>query len=286
MYSYKASEYLKPEENINIHKNAVNEDCGEHIHDFIEMVYTLTGTASHFIDGVCYPVEKGDLLFINFKQTHSFTVTGPMVYVNCLIQPEFLSDELVDSENAYDILALAAFEDLGGPQSSINPAAHFRGKDLLEIEAVIERMLAEFNEKSFGYKSILKAYTGVLLAKTFREMRLEDSGGIFHQVNKITPEIIKYIEENFCEKISLTELAQKCFYNPSYFSRVFKDYYGKNLTEYIHEKRLNEAYRLLKESRLTVEAVCHAVGYSDKKQFYKLFKQYYGSTPNKIREGL
>lgn len=286
MYEYKAKDLLKPEENINIFKCLIEGAEQTHTHDFIEIVYIMSGKGQHFINGVCYTVERGDMLFINFKQTHSFHSFGSMSYTNCLLKPEFISRELVDSENAFEVLALASFEDFEGSVGKTTPKVSFRGMDLIEIETIIEQMLKEFSEKSIGYRSILKGYISVLLAKIFREMRSTDMAGILQHVNRITPEIIKYIEENCFERITLKELAQKCFYNPSYFSRVFKEYYGKNLTDFIHEKRVNEAMRLLKETSLSIEDICYGVGYKEKKQFYKIFKEYLEVTPNKVRNSI
>lgn len=286
MYQYKAEDLLKPEENINIQKCFTEENEQIHTHNFIEIVYILSGNGQHFVNDICYSVERGDLLFINFQQTHSIFSLGGMTYVNCLLKPEFISRELVDSENAFEILALAAFEDFGGRVDKTTPKVSFRGKDLIEIEIIIEQMLKEFDEKRIGYKAALKGYMSVLLTKIFREMRSSDMAGILQHVHKIAPEILKYIEENFFEKITLKELAQKCFYNPSYFSRIFKEYYGKNLTDFIHEKRVSEAMRLLKETSLSIEDICYAVGYKEKKQFYKIFKEHMGITPSRVRSGI
>lgn len=283
MYEYKARDILRPEENISIQKCFVEGLEKTHTHDFIEIVYIMAGSGQHFINDICYNVERGDLLFINFKETHSIYPVGPMTYINCLLKPEFLGRELVDSENAFEILALTSFEDFEGKVDRMTPKVGFKGKDLIEIETIIEQMIREFGEKHIGYRAILKGYISVLLAKIFREMRNSDVAGILQHVNKITPEIIKYIEENCFEKITLKELAQKCFYNPSYFSRVFKEYYGKNLTDFIHEKRVTEAMRLLKETTLSIEDICYGVGYKEKKQFYKIFKEYIGVTPSRVR---
>ena len=134
-----------------------------------------------------------------------------------------------------------------------------------------------------SYHIALKGYLFVLLTKIFREMQNADTGRILQHVHKITPDILKYIEEKCFEKITLNELAQKCFYNPSYFSRIFKECFGKSLTDFIHEKRIAEAVRLLKETDLSIDDICTCVGYREKKQFYKTFRRIMGNTPGKTR---
>lgn len=286
MHQIKASEYIHQDENINIFKYAATAQEQTHTHEFIEIVYCLSGSGRHCINGSFYEVEKGDLLFINFGQTHSFQASGIMEIVNCLISPRFIDQELIHSENALEILALSTFHDFGSRVEKLVPIIRFKGKELLEVETLIERMINEFHEKQINYKTALKGYLLVLLTKIFREMQKTGLGHVIQQVNKITPVILEYIEKNCFEKISLKELAQKCFYNPSYFSRIFKDCYGKSLTDFIHEKRVTEALRLMSETSLTIEAIIHQVGYSDRKQFYKIFRQHTGMTPSQARSTL
>jgi AraC-type DNA-binding domain-containing proteins len=284
MQRYRISDFV--DDDIYVYKSAIDDKISEHTHEFIEIVYIISGSGQHFVNEACYHVEKGDLLFINFNQTHSFYSYGGMSFINCLLKPEFISKELINSDNALEILALSSFEDFSSKVGKLITKISFRGKKLIEVESIFDNMVIEVNERSIGYNTALKGYMHVLLTKIFREMWNEDDSGILQHVNKITPDILKYIEDKCFEKITLNELARKCFYNPSYFSRIFKEYYGKSLTDFIHEKRITEAVRLLKETELSIEDISYSVGYREKKQFYKTFKEIMGVTPNKVRSSI
>lgn len=283
MHCYGLNGYICKDENINIYKYIAKENEAKHTHAFIEIVYILSGKGKHSVNDMWYPVERGNLLFINFGQTHSFCSVDNMEIVNCLIQPEFIDKELIHSENAFEMLVLSAFEDFNLDSDKLIPRLLFKGKDMIEIEMLIDSMLDEFAAKRTNYKTVLKGYLLVFLTKIFREMQNTDSANILKQMNRITPDILKYIEDNCFEKITLKELAQKCFYSPSYFSHMFKNYYGKTLTEFINEKRIQEAARLLQETNYSIEEVSLRVGYQDRKQFYKVFKEHMGVTPSTLR---
>lgn len=182
------------------------------------------------------------------------------------------------------MLVLSAFEDFDLGYGKRTPMLQFKGKNMIEVEMLINSMLEEFTSKHTNYRTVLKGYLLVLLTRIFREMQNADSTDILKKVSIITPDILKYIEDNCFEKISLQELAQKCFYSTSYFSRVFKDFYGKTLTEFINEKRITEAARLLQETSSSIEEVSRLVGYNDRKQFYKVFKEFMGVTPSALRK--
>jgi AraC family L-rhamnose operon transcriptional activator RhaR len=283
MKIFRFTDYLKPSENISIQKNEIKGSEPIHTHEFLELVYIYEGDGRQVVSGKSYSVHKGDLVFINYNQTHAFACESKMIYYNYLLRPEFMSGSLLDAENIYDIFALSLFDEFGGEIDCARPMVSFRGRELIEIEGIIQNMFEEFTEKSIGYKSVMKGYMQVIFAKMIRQSQNSNKKDLAGYIHKITPNILKYIDDNLFQKLTLVQLAEKCFYNPSYFSRVFKQCYGKSLTSYICERRMNEAMRLLKQTDLPIESVCGMVGYSDKAQFYKAFKKHSGTTPGEFR---
>lgn len=285
MRKYTISELFNPDEKINVGRATffVNEE--DHTHEFLEMSYIVSGKAVHKIAGHSYEVDKGSLLFVNFGQTHSYVCREPLTYVNILIQPEFISSELIDSDNALDMLAISLFEDFAGESIHIEPHIHFDGSEVIDVEKTLDDMLNEFDSKQIGYRTALKGLLQYLLVLVFRKFRASDENlSVINHMRRITPEILRYIEDNCFEKLSVSDLAKRCYYNTSYFSRIFKECYGMTLISYIQKKRIDEAVRLLRETDLSVEEICRSVGYSEKKHFYKKFREITGTTPSAFRK--
>lgn len=93
-------------------------------------------------------------------------------------------------------------------------------------------MYQEYEGSCLGRETIMKGYITILLSLIFRKM----SCGISKDeeaANKIPAEILNYIEAHYNEKISSTQLAEKSFYKPAYFSIMFKECYGMTLTDYL-----------------------------------------------------
>lgn len=283
MYEVKAQDHIKPEEKISVYSYKAYGTEPEHNHDFIELVYVKAGSGRHSHNGADIDIGRGDLFFLNIGQAHSFHSKGGMELVNILLQPRFISEELIHSETALEILGLFLFDEFNGVVDRLIPHISFGGKEMLENEVIIDAMVKEHADKQTGYRIALKGYMEVLLTKVFRGMKNMPLDGMLQHIDRISPGLLKYIEENCFENITLKELAQKSFYNPSYFSTVFKAVCGKTLTEFIHEKRIQEAVRLLEVSTDSVEEICNKVGYHDKKRFYQLFKEQVGSTPGELR---
>ena len=285
MRKYTISDLFNPDEKINIIRATAFAIVEDHTHEFLEMQYIVSGKAVHKIAGHSYEVDKGSLLFVNFGQAHSYVCSEPLTYVNILIQPEFISSELIDSDNALDMLAISLFEDFAGEDIHIKPHIHFDGSEVIDVEKMLDDMLSEYYAKQIGYRTALKGLLQYLLVLVFRKFRASDENlSVINHMQRITPEILRYIEDNCFEKLSVSDLAKRCYYNTSYFSRIFKECYGMPLISYIQKKRIDEAVRLLRETDVSVEEICRRVGYSEKKHFYKKFRERTGTTPSAFRK--
>jgi YesN/AraC family two-component response regulator len=95
--------------------------------------------------------------------------------------------------------------------------------------------------------------------------------------------VISYIEKNYSKKIYLQDLADLLHYETSYFSKLFKKVLGVSFSEYIQDVRLKNAEKLLEETDYSVEELSSMVGYQDKKQLYKLFRERSNITPGAFR---
>jgi AraC-like DNA-binding protein len=137
----------------------------------------------------------------------------------------------------------------------------------------------EYDGKNAGWSTALQGYAQVLFTMLLR--RLKDRG---ESSDTAVTRIEEYVSEHLFDKITLSDIAANCFYNPSYFSRKFKSYFGKNLTDYLKEKRLFSAAKMLRDTSKTSAEIAEACGFSDKTQFYKLFRTEFGCTPSEYRK--
>ena len=257
----------------------------EHTHEFVELVYTTKGNFTHYINGYAYPTARGDLLFINYGEVHSFTVDNDeSEFYNFSVKPEFMSENIVNSENVNDIFLLFLPEGSEELQKRKTSCVRFVGDERMEIESIAAKMCEELDEKKSKrpcHNFVLNAYMRLIFAKLIRAL-LDEVGD--QRPNLLTDEVVKYIDENFTSPVSAAALADHCFYNPAYLGRVFKAVYGKSMKEYIREKRLAYAMELLRTTSLSVEEISAKVGYSSKAQFYKNFKELYGKAPGEFKK--
>ncbi len=90
---------------------------------------------------------------------------------------------------------------------------------------------------------------------------------------------IKYINENLCEKISVSSVAEHCGISADYLSQIFKREIGENLSAYILRQKLEKAKNLLMNGK-TQKEICDEIGFSSKSYFVTVFRRIYNMTPS------
>lgn len=283
MRTYRKKDWLDPAENIYLKKNVSQTDEPLHTHEFVELVYVLAGRGVHIVNGAAYAVSRGSLIFIGAGQTHAFSISAPMTYVNLLLNPAFLSREFLDAENVRALFALCVLDEFDDEIEGGAPIISFQAEELVEVEHLIDAMLREYTQKRIGYISALNGYIRVLFTAILRQMQSPARAHILHDIDRITPQLISYIEENLSNRLTLAELSARCFYTPTYFSRIFRECFGIPVTAYIKKRRMEKAMSLLRETDCTVDEIMHTVGYSDKKLFYRHFRELAAATPSCYR---
>ena len=95
--------------------------------------------------------------------------------------------------------------------------------------------------------------------------------------------LMRYINDNYRNEISLTSAAQAMNMNSNYISQLFKKETGITFVHYITQKRLEDARELLTTTKKPLTDIALEVGFNDTFHFIKTFKKYVGMTPGQYR---
>lgn len=113
---------------------------------------------------------------------------------------------------------------------------------------------------------------------------LFESKGESERLAEITDRVKEYINSNISSDLSLIKLADICFLNPAYLSRVYKQYTGETISEYISRKRIENSKNQLIKPQLKIKEIGNSVGYITPHSFTRFFKKNVGMTPKEYRE--
>ncbi len=262
-----------------LHRSVKNTEYKKHTHDFAELVYTYSGKGIHTVDGRDFPVSRGSLLFINYGSEHSFKSSEGLDFVNILIKPEFISEGLKNVENAFALLALEEFKEFESIINRDNCCVEFWGEEQKRLEILISIIENEQNNGNSGRNLMLHSALNLLLTYVFRKMALPMKREL-----AVNSDLLMYIKNNCSEPLRLDVIADMVGYNSAYFSRIFKEFSGKNFTEYLKAARIERAQFLLVDTDEIVSNIALQVGYSDKTKFFKDFKRIAGCSPLEYRK--
>ncbi len=258
------------------HEERFTEDL--HSHDFIEIIYIRDGEVDEYVDNVKYSVKRGDMIFINRGAQHAFTTESGFWDTEIFFSPKVVEDGIITPQNALALLSLTAFNEMRKDQNG--GIISFRGEERKEVEFILSAMVNEYNNSLVSSQSVIASYLSILFTKMLRKAEMAEGDSI---INDVWQDLKRYIEENSEKHMTLASLATKSFYNPSYFSRVFKQKFGASPTEYIRECRINRALELLQHEDLSVDEIISKVGFTDRSSFYHSFAKRTGLTPAEYR---
>lgn len=92
-----------------------------------------------------------------------------------------------------------------------------------------------------------------------------------------------YVDKNYFEDLTLSSLSEKFNVESSYFSRIFRQETGENLTFYITRKRIEKACALIANDDINLTEIAFMVGYNDYSYFNRVFKKNTGMSPREYR---
>lgn len=169
-------------------------------------------------------------------------------------------------------------QDANLPQD-LNPSVHSRIRERNTVfEEIINTIEKSYDRESLRYASSLLHYylASMRYLRLYRQTQPSSIGFV--------EAVTHYMVENMEKKVTLQELADYMGYSQSYLSQRFKQELGESPLNYLNRLRIDNACRMLKETNLRINHICHKVGISDAYYFSRLFHQIMGMSPREYRK--
>jgi len=95
---------------------------------------------------------------------------------------------------------------------------------------------------------------------------------------------IAFLETNYAEKITLTQLAATSHLSKRQLCRIFKQCLGRSPIEHLLLVRIQQASELLRDTPLRVTEIAFECGFSDGNYFSRCFRNLMGQSPTHYRQ--
>lgn len=137
----------------------------------------------------------------------------------------------------------------------------------------------------------IESFTNVEVAMAYaREMVRKYAMMVRNQSLKEYSDLIRqaltFISSDLTADLTLKSIATELNINSSYLSSLFKKELGVTLTEYVTQKRIEQAIFMLNSTGLPIADVAQYCGIPDIQYFSKIFKKQIGKTPSEYRKML
>lgn len=260
--------------------------CGEMVLDdrwyvHSEVVLALVKSGSITIETAtnAYNLHQGDIYFVSPNQKYkvvNYNDANIEAILLNLSNPAAVTQEFIP-QNLIRGLTTGNCTHF----TKITPDESFYQNVLDDFNAIVK---AE-NEK-FDFFQLLvhgKLYQMFYMLFAYELVQVfdvETQGKKYRALRRIT----EYINENFCESISLDTISQTTGLSRYYVSHLFKELMNTTFVNYVNELRLTRAAMLLTTTDTPVIEIAGLSGFNNISNFNRAFKMYYDTTPSKYRK--
>ncbi len=240
-----------------------------HVHRALEIGLVLDGEGIVRLDERDFTIRKGSLFFFNSNEPHqilALSQSGLKVaylqtassfcseYLSCFRNLEILENDLTG------ILSAQQRKELTG----------------LMVQAMTDYMAEDSD--LYGLRcicSICQLYSRLLSVVPYQQMTEAAYLARNKKMARLS-RITEFIDQNYSEKITLTQLAERENVTTTYLSHFIHDNLHMTFQEYVSSVRFERALKLLRDTSMCMTDVSVVSGFSDVKYLSRMLETYFG----------
>lgn len=247
-------------------KNNLEEvNFGSHIHSDIEILYMRSGTQHITVENKSYAVREGEAAVIFPDVNHSYyRETADTVPIDAVL--------IICSKKIY--------RSFSSDLSNVLPQ-----NPVVNKKSVPEDVKYAFHAITKNTNSDIRlAWIMIILSNLLPCLTLTHKKPF--PVEDISYKLIKYIEENFTEPITLDTAAAALSVSKSYVSRIFSEKIKMNFRRYLGMLRAEQAAKLIRTTHDSLTVISENAGFESQSTFNRTFRDIYGVTPREFRNNI
>lgn len=255
-----------------------------HSHDFLVLAYYERGGGSLWIGDRRWPVQAGDAYVVApgevigvgddpraLAEAEGWAVSFP---------PQGLGPHAPDALlawHAHPLLFPFARGAASGAQRLRVPA-----RDRRAWSERLSALARELRDRRDGYREAAVALLTLLLVDVSR-LAADVVGDFTLRDEPLLADVFGFIEAHYHERISMRDVASAVGMSPAHLTTTVRRKTGRTVQEWIAERRMAQARRLLVQTDLTVAEIGRRVGYPDPVYFARSFRRAHDTTPLRWR---
>lgn len=249
----------------------------------MEIAMIVSGNGIHRVLNQSIPCKSGDIYIVSPNVPHGYVSSdaeNPLEIKKIFFDPKdwFSPDIATPGEPRY---CYGIFSD-----NAILAYAMLNTQTYKETDVLFRNILSETTEQKKEWQDAVGAYLTQLLIKISRYIggAIKNIPGAPSKEWNTVLSAVRIIMSSFDDpELTLETIANALYISKSHLSRLFKKLIGESFSEYLRRIRMDQACRLLKETRLNMEEIVAHCGLRDMQSFYHNFHTLMQITPHQYR---
>lgn len=231
------------------------------------ILFQLKGKSIIHLNVFSHHMEKGFITIVNRNERYSVETSDKSdILINLSIDNTYFL-------SLYDDFLTTSFECF--PQDEKVGKIDGVNQLRIELSQFLIFYLNNFDTKNINLYIILNKIILTLISYFKKESDIQTS----YIMDKRIVNIMKYIEKNFNEDITIEGLANQYYISSSTLSKLFKSETGKYFSDYLNEIRVSKSLKDLLYTGNSIEDIALQYGFNNSKTYRRRFKQFYGLSP-------
>jgi AraC-like DNA-binding protein len=241
---------------------------------FVKVLYLISGELIVCANGKKHTMYPEDIIVINPGDQYSINADSKAVLFDIKFDRDVFESIGVSRAVSFDCILTAKSTDRSAKE----------GNDLRNhIQVLIYSYLK--NGSDLNAEVMANCYEVLnCLLSSFESTAHAEKNDDEEMLDRRIREIAGYVQENYSEKIMLSNFAKKYFISDSHLSRLFRNAFGITFREYLINVRLEAAERELHKKNKSIIRVANDTGFSSLAAFNRSFKEKFGYTPSEFKD--
>lgn len=251
-----------------------------HAHTLCEIMYVCEGSIAVDVEGAYITVGRKQFIWLDSSVAHQLLLEDmPFCsVVNIEFQFEDLPAKTLTIGDMYR--SDPAFKEMLD-----TPASYMVLTDTDDtIYNLLKQIVLLADSTHHESEALCSWLTSQLLLLMARRRQLSSQKGSKPIRNAYISSALEYIDEHFCEQISVQQVASMLHVQSTYLHRLFKEHMGLTIGEYITQLRIEQAKELLTCTNRTLLDIATSVGFSSQQRLTQLFRRLTALSPLEYRQ--
>lgn len=247
-----------------------------HKNDFFQLIYITNGTGIQYIDLQAYEIKKGDIVFLNTWQQHSWSFNTTIQGYLLSFTPSFLTQFVSDHLFVHDLPFFKKF--------TTHHVLELSDELNQAIQLAMDCMLKDYETENGAYINLLRTYLLEVLLLCKKEIETTASGNKNGaKSNALIKSFESLIDKHFFEYRFPKEYAKVLLVTPNYLNAMCQRVKNQSAGDMIRDRILMECKRLLIHTNLSASEIAYQLNFKDNSYFSRFFKKHIGLAPDEFR---